>query len=139
MEITIGAKVEDKNGELVGTVNNILRDTWTSEITKFSVKTELVETDLFYSPGEVSETSETRVKLNVALGEVNSSIQYGAKVFDKNHQYIGTVDYAINDSLTGEIKKFKVKTKSAVEFALFSVADVEKIVPGEVDLKITAE
>lgn len=98
--------------------------------------TEQTDTVLFYSPEDVSETSENHIKLKVALGEVNQSIQFGAKVFDKNHQFIGTVDYPVSDSFTGEVKKFKVKTEPEEESILFTVDDVDKASPDEVRLKI---
>jgi len=38
-------------------------------------------------------------------------IQYGAEVIDKNGKVLGTVDYPVNDTFTGEITKFKINTK----------------------------
>jgi sporulation protein YlmC with PRC-barrel domain len=41
IEIEYGASVIDKNGKLLGTVNRVLRDTWTGDIRKFDVSSEL--------------------------------------------------------------------------------------------------
>jgi sporulation protein YlmC with PRC-barrel domain len=70
MEIEYGAKVKDKNGKVLGTVNSVLRDAWTGEISKFEVSTELSETDLLISPEDVAEASPSEVKLKVAFDEI---------------------------------------------------------------------
>jgi sporulation protein YlmC with PRC-barrel domain len=138
IEIAVGAKVEDINGKVLGSVRNIVRDSWTGEVTKFSVSSEQADWVLFYSPQDISESTETRIKLKIALGDVNSAIQYGAKVFDKNNRLVGTVVYPISDSLTGEVKKFQVKTEPDKENLLFSLEDVDKITPEQIKLKIEA-
>jgi hypothetical protein len=91
---------------------------------------------LFYSPEDVSEATEVTVKLKVEFGEVNPAIQFGAKVFDKNNQLIGTVDYPVKNSLTGEVKKIKVKTESEDEDLMFTMDEVESNTPEEVRLKV---
>ena len=136
IEIIYGTRVEDKNGKTLGTVNNIVHDTWTGEIRKFSVSEEKGDTVLFYSPEDVSESNNDLIKLKIAFGEANLSIQYGAKVFDKNNKLLGTVDYPVSNSLTGEVEKFKVKAEPADEALVFSLEDVDKISPDEVKLKI---
>ena len=136
MEIQFGDKVEDKNGKLLGTVSNVIKDSWTGDISKFSVKTDLADSDLFYSPADVSQTSDNKVKLKAGFGEVNLSIQFGARVLDKNNQFIGTIDYPVSDPLTGDVKKFKVKTESGEGPLLLSVEDVDKVAPNEVRLKV---
>ena len=67
MEIEYGAEVIDKDGKLLGTIDYIVRDTYTGDIRKFKVNTELVEADLFYSPEDVLESSTTQVKLKIAF------------------------------------------------------------------------
>jgi len=69
MEIEYGAEVVDKDGKVLGTIDYIIRDTYTGDIKKFKVSTELVETDLFYSPEEVLESSVTQVKLKTAFNQ----------------------------------------------------------------------
>ena len=137
MEIEYGATVKDKNGKVLGTVNRVMRDTWTGDISKFSVSTELAEADLFYDVGEVAETSSEEVKLNIAFGESETmGIQYGAEVLDKNGKLVGTVDYPVSDTLTGKITKFKVSSRGANEDIIFSVEDVDDATPSQVRLKI---
>ena len=67
MEIEYGAEVVDKNGKKLGKVDYIVRDTYTGDIRKFKVSTELVETDLLYSPEDVQEASATMIKLKTAF------------------------------------------------------------------------
>ncbi|MFC1913584.1 hypothetical protein ACFLX7_05290 [Chloroflexota bacterium] len=69
IEIEYGAKVRDKTSKVVGTVNRLLRDTWTGEISKFTVSTELADTELFYSPEDVFEATPSEIKLKIAFDE----------------------------------------------------------------------
>ncbi len=69
LELEYGAQVIDKNGKKLGMIDYIVRDTYTGDIKKFKVNTELVETDLFYSPEDVSEASPTQVKLKTAFNQ----------------------------------------------------------------------
>ena len=70
MEVEYGAKVEDQNGNVLGTVDHLARNTLTGEITKFVVRRQAPEKDLFVSSEDVSEVKENKVKLNVSLGEL---------------------------------------------------------------------
>jgi uncharacterized protein YrrD len=70
MEIEYGARVKDKNGKVLGTVNAVMRDAWTGEISKFEVSTELSEADLLISPEDVAEASPSEVKLKIAFDEI---------------------------------------------------------------------
>jgi len=70
MEIEYGAEVKDKNGKVLGTVNKVIRDSWTGEISKFQVSTELSELDLFVSPESVAEATPSEVKLKIAFEEI---------------------------------------------------------------------
>jgi sporulation protein YlmC with PRC-barrel domain len=137
IEIEYGASVRDKNGKILGTVNRVLRDIWTGDITKFGVSSELSNADLFYSVEDIANISRKEVKLKVAFGESSPmGIQYGAKVTDRNGKKLGTVDYPVSDTLTGEIKKFKVSTATADDDVFFSIEDVGEATPSEVKLKI---
>ncbi|MFC2017210.1 hypothetical protein ACFLUD_02210 [Chloroflexota bacterium] len=69
IEIEYGAEVRDKTSKVVGTVNRVLRDTWTGEIRKFTVSTELTDTELFYSPEDVFEATPSEIKLKIAFDE----------------------------------------------------------------------
>ena len=70
MEIEYGAEVRDKDGKALGTVNKVIRDSWTGEISKFQVSTELSEVDLFVSPENVAEATPSEVKLNIGFDEI---------------------------------------------------------------------
>jgi sporulation protein YlmC with PRC-barrel domain len=70
MEIEYGAEVKDKNGKALGTVNKVIRDSWTGEISKFQVSTELTELDPFVSPENVAEATPSEVKLTIAFDEI---------------------------------------------------------------------
>jgi sporulation protein YlmC with PRC-barrel domain len=70
MEIEYGAEVKDRNGKVLGTVKKVIRDSWTGEISKFQVSTELSEVDLFVSPENVAEATPSEVKLTVTFAEI---------------------------------------------------------------------
>jgi len=67
MEIDYGAEVIDKNGKKLGTVNKVIRDSWTGEISKFQVNTIKGDADLFISSEDVAEATGKEVKLKVAF------------------------------------------------------------------------
>jgi len=71
MEIEYGAEVLDKNGKSLGTIDYIVRDTYTGDIKTFKVSTDLAETDLFYSPEDVLESSPTKIKLKSAYDKAS--------------------------------------------------------------------
>jgi sporulation protein YlmC with PRC-barrel domain len=70
MEIEYGAEVKDKNGKVLGTVNKVIRDSWTGEISKFQVTTEPTEVGLFISPQDIEKATLKEIKLKVALEEL---------------------------------------------------------------------
>lgn len=70
MEITYGAEVRDKNGKVLGTVNNVIRDSWTGEISKFQVTTDPTEVGFFIPPQNIDKATPKEIKLNVALEEL---------------------------------------------------------------------
>lgn len=67
MEIQYGAEVVDKNERSIGVVDYLVRNTYTGEISKFKVKTELAESDLLFSPEDVVELKPNRVKMNFSF------------------------------------------------------------------------
>lgn len=69
MEVEYAAKVVDQNGKLLGTVDHLVRNTYSGEITKFVVRREAPAKDLFLTPEDVLEATETEVKLNLTLEE----------------------------------------------------------------------
>jgi len=70
MEIEYGAKVIDQKGKVLGTVDHLVRNSWSGEITKFMVRREAPDEDLFLSLEDVSEANKSEVKLKVSLEEI---------------------------------------------------------------------
>lgn len=137
MEIEHGAEVIDRNGRRLGTVDRVIRDTFTTEIRRFTVSTDITDADLFFSPEEVHEATSSTVKLGVALDEGKAlEVKYGAEVVDKDGKILGTVDYPVRDTLTGEIRSFKVKTQHTDSDLFFSTEDLREVTPTKVTLKI---
>jgi len=73
MEIEYGAKVIGRNGNVLGTVGYIIRNSWTGEISKFMVYRQAPKGDLFFSPQDVLEATESEVKLGISLTELNEN------------------------------------------------------------------
>jgi len=71
MAIEYGAKVIDANGEVLGTVDYLIRDTLTGEIRKFVVRRKAPEHDLFISPDGVQHSTGSEIRLNVSFGELS--------------------------------------------------------------------
>ena len=63
MRIKPGAVVVDRNGEVLGSVELLARNTWTGEITKFIVPRKAPAKDLFLTPGDILEATESKIKL----------------------------------------------------------------------------
>jgi len=138
MEIEHGAEVIDKNGQRVGTVDRVIRDTFTTEIKRFTVSMDITNADLFFSPEEVHEATGTTVKLGIAFDEGEAlEVKYGAEVVDKDGKILGTVDYLVRDTLTGEIRSFKVNRQRIDTALFFSTEDLLEVTPTKVKLKIS--
>ncbi len=73
MEIQYGAEVIDKTGKVLGTVDYLVRNTWSGEISKFMVCRKAPESDLFFSTEDVLEATKSKVKVNVSLDELNEN------------------------------------------------------------------
>ena len=73
MEIEFGTEVIDKNGKVLGTVDNLVRNTWTGEISKFMVCRKAPDSDLLFSPQDVLEVTNTTVKLNLFIDELSEN------------------------------------------------------------------
>ena len=70
MEIEYASKVIDQKGKVLGTVDHLVRNSWSGEITKFVVRREAPDEDLFLSLEDVSEANKSEVKLSVSLEEL---------------------------------------------------------------------
>ena len=66
MEIQSGSEVVDKDGKLLGTVDYIIRNTWTGEISKFIIYRPTPKGDLAFSPQDVLEATESKVKVSIS-------------------------------------------------------------------------
>jgi sporulation protein YlmC with PRC-barrel domain len=66
MQIEYGAKVKDKKGKVLGTVNNVIRDSWTGEISKFQVTTDPTEVGFFIPPDKIAKATPKEITLKVA-------------------------------------------------------------------------
>ena len=73
MEIDYGSEVIDRNGKVLGTIGYIIRNSWTGEISKFMVRRELPNKDLMFSPQDVVEAAESKIKVNISLDELNGN------------------------------------------------------------------
>jgi len=69
MEIEYGAEVIDRNGKVLGTVDHVIRDTWTGEIRKFMVRRRVLDRDVLFSPQDVLEVMKSKIKVNISFNE----------------------------------------------------------------------
>ena len=69
MEIEYGAEVVDKSGKVLGTIDHIIRDTWTGDIRKFMIRNKLPDKDLMFSPQDVLEATKSKIKVNISFDE----------------------------------------------------------------------
>lgn len=60
----------DKKGEVLGTVDHLVRNTWTGEVSKYMVGRKASHKDLIFSPQDVLEATATTVRLNVSIDEL---------------------------------------------------------------------
>jgi sporulation protein YlmC with PRC-barrel domain len=69
MEIEYGTEVVDKSGKVLGTIDYIIRDTWTGEIRKFMIRKKLPDKALIFSPQDVLEAMQSKIKVNISFNE----------------------------------------------------------------------
>ncbi len=70
MEIEYGSEVIDRDGKALGTVDYVIRNTWTGEISKFKVRRGPPSRDLLFSLQDVLEATESKIKLGISLNEL---------------------------------------------------------------------
>jgi len=73
MDIEYGTEVTDREGNALGTVVRVIRDSWTGEIRKFSVNRDPPGNELMFSPEEILDQKETKIKLDVSLDDLKES------------------------------------------------------------------
>ena len=71
MDIEYGAEVIDREGNALGTVDYVIRNSWTGEISKFRVRRDPSGSELMFSPEEILESAETKIKVSVSSDELN--------------------------------------------------------------------
>ena len=71
MEIEYGAEVTDRSGRVLGTVDYLVRNTWTGEISKFVVRRRAPAKDLFFSVEDVLQATKSEIRLNISLDELS--------------------------------------------------------------------
>lgn len=74
MKIKPGAQVIDKNGKVLGSVDFVAHDGWSGEISKFIVNRKPPDKDIFLTPEDVLEATNTRIKLNIAFDESSENV-----------------------------------------------------------------
>ena len=60
----------DRQGVKLGTVDHIVRDTWSGEVRKFMVRRKDPEEDLFISLNDVEKADKGQIKLKVTQEEL---------------------------------------------------------------------
>jgi hypothetical protein len=69
MEIKYGAPVKDAEGKTLGSVNRVIKDSWSGDIRRFVIARNDSAKDLFISPEDVMEATDTEVKLRINIDE----------------------------------------------------------------------
>lgn len=64
MDIEYGAEVIDREGKTLGTVDYVIRNSWTGEISKFRISSNSLGSEFFFSPEEILELVEDSIKVN---------------------------------------------------------------------------
>ena len=73
MEIEYGRLVVDKNGKSLGTVDHIVMDSWSGEPRKFIVRLEDEVSAVYFSPDNIAQIAEDKVKLNLSVEELEKT------------------------------------------------------------------
>jgi hypothetical protein len=67
MEIKYGTPVKDVRGNMLGPVNRVIKDSWSGDIRRFAVARNDSVQDLFISPEDVMEATDTEIKLRINI------------------------------------------------------------------------
>ncbi|UCC15917.1 MAG: hypothetical protein JSU58_05960 [Dehalococcoidales bacterium] len=62
-----GLEVVDKNGRSLGKIDYIIRDSWSGDIKKYIIYRQRPDEDISFSPDDISEITESTIKLNTAI------------------------------------------------------------------------
>ena len=73
MEIEYGAEVVDRDGKVLGTVDHLMRNTWTGEMSKFMIRRKSPDSDLLFSVEDVLEATVSKIRLNISMDELSKN------------------------------------------------------------------
>ena len=73
MGIDYGMSVVDKNNKTLGTIDHIVMDSWSGEPRKYIVRLEDEVSAVYFSPEQVAEVTEDKVKLNLTFEEMEQT------------------------------------------------------------------
>ena len=62
-----GTEVVDKNGRSLGTIDYIIRDSWSGDVKKYIIYRQRPDEDISFSPDDISEITENAVILNIEI------------------------------------------------------------------------
>jgi len=65
MDAELGSVVVDKEGELLGTVDYVIRNSWTGEISKYIIYRKSPEVDISFAPEDILEIKDSETKVNL--------------------------------------------------------------------------
>jgi len=69
MDMKPGVPVIDKNGKALGSVAHLARDGWSGKVKKFRINRKPPDKDIFFTPEDVLEATDTIVTLKRAFDE----------------------------------------------------------------------
>jgi hypothetical protein len=72
-DIKFGMPVFDKNDKSLGTIANIIDDTWSGEPRKFVARLEDGVSAFYFRPEDVAEVTAKKVKLNLAMADMEQT------------------------------------------------------------------
>ena len=58
---------------MLGTIGYVIRNAWTGEISKFIIRRGAISRDLFFSPQDVLEATESKIRLGISSDELNEN------------------------------------------------------------------
>jgi sporulation protein YlmC with PRC-barrel domain len=73
MEIEYGAEVVDRDGKVLGTVDHLMRNTWTGEMSKFMIRRKAPDSDLLFSVEDVLEATVSKIRLKISSDELSKN------------------------------------------------------------------
>ncbi|MBN1161625.1 MAG: hypothetical protein JXA17_06750 [Dehalococcoidales bacterium] len=73
MDIEYGTEVVDREGNALGTIDRVIRDSWTGEIRKFSVNQDTPGNELMFSPEEILVQDKNKIKIDVSQDDLIES------------------------------------------------------------------